>query len=150
MMEFIEKAIEFKYDDGGREEAGYKGKTGDCVTRSIAIATGIPYKEVYDTINKLSASERVAKKTKSKSNARTGVYKKLYHEYLLSLGFEWVPTMSFGQGCSVHLKASELPMGTIIVRLSKHIAAVIDRTLHDTYDCSRNGTRCVYGYWSRD
>lgn len=30
----------FVYDDGGRSAAGFKGKTGDCVTRAIAIATG--------------------------------------------------------------------------------------------------------------
>jgi hypothetical protein len=30
----------FVYDDGGRSAAGFKGKTGDCVTRAIAIGTG--------------------------------------------------------------------------------------------------------------
>lgn len=37
--------------------------------------------------------------------------------------------------------------GRIIVRLSRHISAVIDGVIHDTYDPSRDGTRCVYGYW---
>ena len=32
--------LKFKADDGGRSEAGFKGKAGDCVVRSIAIATG--------------------------------------------------------------------------------------------------------------
>jgi len=27
------------------------------------------------------------------------------------------------------------------------MAAVIDGVLHDAYDCSREGTRCVYGYY---
>ena len=30
------------YNDGGRTAAGFKGETGDCVTRAIAIATGLP------------------------------------------------------------------------------------------------------------
>jgi hypothetical protein len=55
--------------------------------------------------------------------------------------------MGIGTGCTVHLKADELPAGRIIVRLSGHYAAVIDGVLHDTSDCSRDGTRCVYGYW---
>jgi hypothetical protein len=55
--------------------------------------------------------------------------------------------MDFGSGCTVHLKSDELPKGTLIVRLSKHLAAVKDGVLHDTYDCSRGGTRCVYGYY---
>lgn len=27
--------MQFKYNDGGRRRAGYKGNTGDCVTRAI-------------------------------------------------------------------------------------------------------------------
>jgi len=27
--------------------------------------------------------------------------------------------------------------------------AVIDGVINDTYDCSREGTRCVYGYWEK-
>jgi hypothetical protein len=47
----------------------------------------------------------------------------------------------------VHLKESELPSGRIIVAVSKHLTAVINGEIHDTYDCSREGTRCVYGYY---
>jgi|SRR5262245_25045412 len=28
------------------------------------------------------------------------------------------------------------------------VVAVIDGVIHDTHDCSRDGTRCVYGYFS--
>lgn len=63
------------------------------------------------------------------------------------LGAVWTPTMKFGSGCTVHLRSGELPMGRLVLRLSKHLAAVIHGVLHDTYDCSRDGTRCVYGYW---
>jgi hypothetical protein len=27
---------------------------------------------------------------------------------------------------------------------------VIDGVIHDTHDCSRGGTRCVYGYWRKE
>ena len=30
--------MEFNFNDGGRAKAGYKGRTGDCVARAIAIA----------------------------------------------------------------------------------------------------------------
>jgi hypothetical protein len=30
---------------------------------------------------------------------------------------------------------------------SRHLVAVIDGVIHDTHDCSRDGTRCVYGYF---
>jgi len=74
----------FVYDDGGRAAAGFKGKTGDCVCRAIAIATatGKQYQEVYDALNALGSRERVAKRKRSKSSARTGVYKDTKRRYL--------------------------------------------------------------------
>lgn len=58
--------------------------------------------------------------------------------------------MFIGSGCRVHLKADELPKGVVIVSLSKHIAAVKNGVIHDLSDCSRDGTRCVYGYWRKE
>lgn len=140
--------MEWKYNDGGRKDAGFKGDTGDCAVRSIAIATGKPYREVYDKINELAKKhERKGKRKKSISNARTGVYRQTVARYMKSLGWVWTPTMLVGQGCKVHLKASELPNGRLICSLSKHFTAVIDGVIHDTHDPSREETRCVYGYW---
>jgi hypothetical protein len=86
--------MEFVFDDGGRSEVGYKGLTGECVTRSIAIVTGKPYQEVYDALNELGRSERTGKRKKRKSNSRTGVYKQSYRRYLESLG--WVLDLDHG------------------------------------------------------
>ena len=137
------------YDDGGRKAAGYDGSTGDCVTRAIAIATGLPYQTVYDGINQHAQKERPGSKRRRgrRSNARTGVFKVTKNRYLESLGWVWTPTMKIGSGCKVHLRSHELPKGRLVVSLSKHSSAVIDGVVHDTYDPSRGGTRCVYGYW---
>lgn len=138
------------YHDGGRKDAGFKGKSGDCGCRAIAIATGLPYKQVYDMINEAAKSERISKRNRKKSNARTGVFRYAMHKVIEQIGgFKWVPTMKVGQGCKVHLKRSELPGGTLILSLSRHYACVKDGVLYDTYDCSRNETRCVYGYWKK-
>lgn len=140
----------FLKNDGGRDEAGYKGLTGDCACRAIAIAAEIPYQSAYDLINTFGKKERASKNRKRKSHARTGVYTTTFHKIMKHLGFEWTPTMQIGQGCTVHVKASELPKsGRLILNLSRHFAAFIDGNLHDTYDCSREGTRCVYGYWHK-
>lgn len=136
--------MQFIYSDGGREASGYTGKTGDCVTRAIAIVTGKPYKEVYDALNQLSKSERTGSRKKKTSNSRTGVYRSSYHKYLLSLGYKWIPTMRIAQGCKVHLRADELPAGRLVVSLSRHLTAVIDGVIHDTYNCSERGGT-VYG-----
>jgi hypothetical protein len=133
------------YDDGGRKAAGYQGKAGDCVTRSIAIASGLPYAQVYALLNDHARDERPA--GGRRSSARNGVFRKTYQRVLESLGWRWVSTMAIGSGVRVHLKADELPPGRVIVRCSKHITAVIEGVIHDTHDPSRRATRCVYGYF---
>jgi hypothetical protein len=139
--------MDFVHDDGGREAAGFKGKTGDCVCRSIAIITGKPYLEVYDDLNALGATERKSKRRRGKSSARAGVHIPTMRRYLERLGYTWVPTMAIGKGCTVHLRPDELPKGRLILSVSRHMTAVIHGVLHDTHDCSRDGTRCVYGYF---
>jgi len=137
----------FQLDDGGRRAAGYKGKAGDCVVRAIAIATGEPYQQIYELVNSAAMCERTGKRKRGKSNARTGVYRTSIKRVMKSLGWVWTPTMQIGSGCTVHLRADELPAGRLVVSVSKHLTAVIDGVIHDTHDCSRRGTRCVYGYW---
>ena len=137
----------FQFDDGGRLEAGYKGKAGDCVVRAIAIATGGSYQQIYEMVNGAAVYERTGKRKRGKSNARTGVYRTSIRRVMKSLGWVWTPTMQIGSGCTVHLRADELPAGRLVVSVSKHLTAVIDGVIHDTRDCSRRGTRCVYGYW---
>lgn len=139
--------MQFVLDDGGRLAAGYRGRAGDCVTRAIAIATAKPYQEVYEALNRLTVKERLGRRKRTKSNSESGVFRRTYQRYLTTLGWQWIPTMQVGSGCQVHLKASELPSGRLIVKVSRHLTAVIDGVLHDTHDCSRAGTRCVYGYF---
>jgi hypothetical protein len=141
--------VNYQHNDGGRAAAGYKGTAGDCVTRAIAIATGKPYREVYDAINAAAKTERLGKRMRGKSSARTGVHKPLIRNFMERLGWRWVPTMFVGQGCKVHLRADELPPGRLLVKVSRHSVAVIDGVIHDTHDCSRGGTRCVYGYFTK-
>jgi hypothetical protein len=124
--------------------SGRRGKAGDCVTRAIAIAAELEYDQVYQFL-----AEGQADRGKPRS-ARSGVSPKVYKPWLEQvLGFTWTPTMRIGSGCQVHLRADELPAGRIICRLTRHLVAVIDGTVHDTHDPSRGGSRCVYGYWSR-
>jgi hypothetical protein len=56
---------------------------------------------------------------------------------MVGLGFRWVPTMQVGGGCRVHLDADELPGGRIICKVSRHLTAVINGIVHDTYNPAR-------------
>jgi hypothetical protein len=138
----------FQYNDGGRQESGFKGSTGDCFVRAAAIASGLPYSYIYDLVKRESQNERAGKKKKSKSSPREGVYPRTAERILLKLGFEKVSVMGIGTGCKAHLRSGEIPeQGRVVLNLSMHYAAVVDGTLLDTFDCSRNGTRCVYSYY---
>lgn len=141
------KAIPFAYDDGGRGEHFKGRRAGDCVTRAITIASGRPYLEVYATLNLLAKRHERPRAGSKRSTARDGVHRRTAARYLESIGAEWIPTMAIGSGCRVHVRAGELPPGRLVLSLSRHMAAVVDGVLRDTYDCSRDGTRCVYGYW---
>jgi hypothetical protein len=142
--------MRFEYNDGGRKAAGYQGKTGDCVCRSIAIATKLPYAYVYMLLNEQAQQQRITKRQPKRGSARTGIYKTTIKQIMEMFGWRWTPTMAIGSGCTVHLRRDELPTGRLIVSVSKHIACVIDGVINDTHDCSRRGTRCVYGYWTKD
>tara|TARA_S200002703_G_scaffold82470_1_gene71084 strand:- start:2638 stop:3117 length:480 start_codon:yes stop_codon:yes gene_type:complete len=144
--------MRFNYNDGGRSKY-FKSQAGDCVCRSIAITAGLDYMEVYNRLAEGNATQRQSKKqrtkTKGKNTASNGIYtkRKWFKDYMKELGFEWVSCMGIGTGCQVHLKEDELPNGKIICVVSKHYCAVVDGVINDTYDPSRDGTRCVYGYW---
>lgn len=132
----------FVVHDGGRADAGFRGDAGDCVTRAIAIATMSDYAWVYAELS--AGMERLGKPR----SARNGIDKKVYRPFIeVEHGWTWTPTMKIGSGCTVHLRADELPEGRLIVRLSGHLCAMVDGTVYDTHDPRRDGTRCVYGYW---
>lgn len=164
---------DFVFDDGGRAAAGFKGTAGDCVARAVAIASGRPYAEVYAALSKGMGSQRKSRGATARNGVSTR--RKWFKDYMRSLGAEWTPTMQIGAGCTVHLRADELPPGRLVVAVSKHYTAVVDGVIHDNHDPRERGTtvypanysgdipkgarpldgggwayspeRCVYGYW---
>ncbi len=129
--------MKFVFNDGGRSNYFKAENVGDCGVRAVANATGLDYKKVYDDLKALN---------KGKS-CRDGTPRKVMAKYMEQLGWTWTPTMGIGTGCKVHLREDELPKGNLVLSLSGHFSCVRDGVLYDTYDCSRDGTRCVYGYW---
>ena len=133
----VENALDYRYNDGGRSKYFTAQSVGDCAVRAAAIASGKDYKEVYNLF-----------KTIGGKTPRNGVTKETSKKVMKLLGGKWTPCMKIGSGCKVHLVKNEIPMkGRIVVSVTKHLCAVIDGVINDTYDPSRDGTRCVYGYW---
>ena len=134
--------------DGGRKDAGLRGSfTGDCVIRSIALASGMPYRSVHNDFKKL-----IANKLGYIPEDGILTQKPAFKRYMVESGFRWNITCRIGSRDRVHMNAAELPMGRLVLSLSKHYSCVIDHIIYDTYDPSntRNGKgkRMVYGFWS--
>lgn len=140
--------MKFVYDDGGRSKYFKATNVGDCAVRAICNATGKDYKEVYDAINLIAKRSRKSKRERGTTSSRNGVHIRIAKKYIEDvLGWKWVACMGIGTGCQIHVREDELPRGNLILNLSRHFSCVKDGVLYDTYDCSRDGTRCVYGYW---
>ena len=139
----------YKFNDGGRKAAGYKGTTGDCGIRALAICLQLPYDEVRETCKPFLKQEKASKRRAGKSSLTKGIHGVTFRKIAEHYGLKWTPTMAIGTGCKVHLKADELPKGRIICNVSRHYVAVVDGVINDNHDCSRNGTRGVYGYFSK-
>lgn len=133
----LKKMMEFNFNDGGREASGRKGSASDCVCRAIAIALELPYDEVYKDLAKAN------KAAGGKASARNGLMRSVYEAYLNEHGWVWYSAPKF-KGRKARF--DDLPRGRVIARMSRHVAAVIDNTINDTWD-SRG--KMVYGYFAR-
>jgi hypothetical protein len=151
-------------DDGGRgrsgiARAGHKDGVGDCVARAIAIAAQKPYREVHDALTVAKVRDVAAGKSEwtRRAGRRGGVHAfyadhgvpdEVYGPYLEGLGWRFTSTKELPRGRGIHLRTDELPPGRLIVRLPRHLTAVIDGVIHDTVDLSDEGRRRIQGYWT--
>jgi hypothetical protein len=141
--------VRFVYDDGGRAAAGFKGRTGDCACRAIAIATGKSYREVHDGLNAFCAlfgdqfgepQLLRGRQRQRRTSADSGVSEIIAQFYLGQLGWRW-NSMN-----KARLRRWDLPAGRLIVQVTQHLVAVIDHVVHDHGEHWR-GRRLVYGYF---
>ena len=49
-----------------------------------------------------------------------------------------------------YLRKEDLPPGRLIVSVRRHLTSVIDGVLNDTWDCSQDGNKGVYGYYYKE
>ena len=79
-----------------RVASGFSGKAGDCVARSIAIATELPYHIIYNDLAWINVHtpKTAGRKTAGIHSAANGIYTESVHfkRYMVQLGFMWVPT----------------------------------------------------------
>ena len=127
----------YQFNDGGRVEAGFKGKAGDCVVRAVAIVTGSDYKTMY---NRMASASKERGEAKS---ARDGVHKSIYEAILKEFGFVWQSAPKF---VGRKARTYDMPKGAVVARQAHHLVAVIDGVAHDSWDST---DKMVYGYYAK-
>jgi hypothetical protein len=130
--------MDFIWSDGGRAACGFVGLTGDCVARSIAIATGTVYRDVYDALGK--ACEK---------SVRHGVRAEIAASYLA------VRNWKYFEGSDQAFEIGKLPKGIVIVHIAKrnsrshHFCTVIDHVVHDTWNPADDDDYLLLSYWTQ-
>lgn len=122
--------MRYNKQDGGRSQY-FKGKTGDCVIRSISIALSQDYMETYNDLFDLA-----------KSIGYLPNDTKVYKKYLKSKG--WVQNKCVYRPNSKRrytlnewamLPGSPMP-SRCLIHTSGHLTAVADGILRDSWNCS--------------
>ena len=115
-----------------------KRKSGDCVVRAIAKATGKEWLDTFDGLVKISRKHYTMPSEKFTFTA-----------YLKQEGFTMcrMPKHADNRRYTVEQFADENPQGIYIISVCKHLTVLIDGTLYDTWDCSR---KAVGNYWTAE
>ena len=131
--------MEWIDNDGGRTKlAGFKGRAGDCVARAISIAAPLGYDVVYRQLKDRMGLGQTP---------RNGVPRKIYAPFIKELGGRWIPLHKIGQKDIFRVKnvAEFYHDKRVIVRCRKHVFAMIDGVVHDTWN--QHEEKMVYGVW---
>ena len=121
----------YQFDDGGRADAGYKGKAGDCVVRALCILTGADYRAVY---RECAHAQGVL--GDERGTPRNGVQNPVRDFLFREHGLVKV---KIGRGVKPTWAEAYEAHGDCIVKTRKHVAAIVDGALRDTHDWR--------GYW---
>ena len=129
--------LEFHYNDGERKDAGFRGMTGDCLFRAIAIATGLPYLDVYSNVSSTMknhgyrASGNAYLQTRALRKPGMLPVRAVQSLVLMDYGFAKVP---LPPGPRPTYAQAFQQYGTCIVSTKGHVTALMDGALQDTFD----------------
>jgi cellobiose-specific phosphotransferase system component IIA len=163
-----DNALGFIYNDGGRADAGYKGSTGDCVVRAIAIAEQRDYEEVrrelmeYNRNYANTSRSRIAKKIQKRgATTRRGNWKRVYEKLLDNNGWTKHAKIRVGSTDRCYMLKSDIPSGRVLLKVRRHLVACVDHVINDTWDSRESDLwvdglptafktpKCVTTIWTR-
>ena len=139
--------IGYVQDDGGRAAAGFKGHAGDCVVRAIAILTRQPYADIYA---RMAAAMKQAGYSASgngyRQKPRPGLHPRIGPRSVQNLVKRsyGLHRVDLGRGSRPTYTEAWLRHGNCLVGTTKHISAIVDGALRDTFD-GRTYDATIYG-----
>lgn len=116
--------------DGGRSQSKRSAQKNDCTVRALAIARGLPYDEAYDIL------KDAGRKCSRGFDFVRWIATQPWATKIAFPAAKGQRRMTPAQFCIDH------PRGTFILRVSKHVFAVVDGVVHDTFE--NRPDRCVY------
>lgn len=123
----------FQYDDGGRTNSKRPKQKSDCTVRAIAITKGLPYDVAYDLLK----SE--GRKSHRGFNLQKWLNQQPWAKKIAFQAVKGQPRMNPSTFCR------QFPNGSYICRSAKHVFAVVDGVLCDTWE--QRPDRCIYTAW---
>ena len=134
----LQSEINWVWDDGGRSKVGYKFKskrTDDCAVRSIVIALGLPYEQVFRELMYLGMEY--------------GAYPNwpcVFERYLKDQGWIKNKCPRDGLGKLIKLRDWHTAPSRAVVTNSGHLTAIVNGECRDLWDCTY---RPVNSYWTK-
>lgn len=116
-------------------------RCGDCVTRSIVMATGLDYEWVWESLTELKTKKKGQTVNKKRGTASTGVPHYISRNYLKSLGWKYIDCKD-----GEKFVKDNLP-DVCIADLPGHYVFVKNGVVYDTYDSRGKRKRKLEGYY---
>jgi len=138
-------ALRYKFNDGGKAEAGLgTARSGDCGIRAAAIALGQGYRTTKSDLNDLLVEMTGGLDRSCNDGTPTPVL----HRYLTDHGWTLVLTPK------TYLDRHTFGGRTVIACLPRHYAAILYNVVNDTWDsrkCRRTkcGSPKLLGYYEK-
>lgn len=135
-------AYPYMKTDGGRSQSKRPKQRNDCTVIALAVSASLTYDAAYDIV--ASRGRKCAegywfpfgfKTIRSGPMPEAGVR------------FDWIsyPAVKYDRREHIDSFARSHKKGVFVLRLSKHVCAVVDGVVHDTH--RTYDERCVYGAW---
>ena len=128
----------FISNDGGRSLSKRPNESRDCSVRALAIATNSDYDAIYDLLHSYGRKKNTGFKFRS-------FIEKI--KFVNGYSFVWIsfPARKGEKRMTISNFCENFNSGTYIVRTARHVIAIIDGVVNDSW--MQRDNRCVYGCW---